>query len=126
MYGMRLGAHRSVRLCYCHVQYWWDGPVIEAQAAGIWALFDRKWQDWRRRVEAASAAPPAAAGVKRQRDCVEAEPIKTCEGGEVRLQTLVEEKIAGEVAGAGGARLSDTVPDSEDEEENRAVSCTNC
>lgn len=124
MYGMRLGAHRSVRLCYCHVQYWWDGPVDEAQAAGIWARFDRKWQEWRGRVEAASAVPGAGTGVKRQRDC--AETVRVCEDGEMRLQKIVEEKIGGDVAGAGGARLSDTVPDSEDEEENRAVSCTNC
>lgn len=128
VYGMRLEQHRSVRLCYCHVQCWWDGPVDEAQAAHIWSVFDRKWREWRGRVADGQPCSSPGGGLKRPRDAevmVEAAGGYG-KGGERRLKGIVEETLAGSVAGAGGAQVSDTVPDSEDEEENRAVSCGNC
>ena len=129
VYGVRLGQHRGVRLCYCHVQCWWDEAVDEAFAARIWDIFDEKWQEWRGRVK--SGLPGRASmdpghGVKRARTKA-ADALDQGVARERRLEGIAEEGIAADVAGAGGAQVSDMVPDSEDEEEeNRVVSCGNC
>lgn len=102
----------------------------DTKAARIWEVFDRKWQEWRNRVAAGASDGAAAAGegAKRLRgeDAVAPGARKACRDGAQGLEGTSEGKLAGNVAGAGGAQVSDTIPDSEDEEENRVVSCTNC